>query len=86
MSTALSEWPRTCSISGGSNSVFTGTSTPPASATPKAASTHSGRFPISSATRVPFPTPVAARALAKRRARAPSPSYVHRTTVPWPAS
>ena len=44
----------TCSISGGSKKVLTGTRTPPASATPKAATTHSGRLPMSRATRVPL--------------------------------
>ena len=54
--------------SGFGEKVDSGTATAPASATPNRHATASGRFPMSTPTRVPFPTPLASNALAMRRA------------------
>jgi len=47
--------------------VFTGTSTPPTIPTAKQLTTHSGRLPISTATRAPLTTPAPINARASRR-------------------
>ncbi len=48
-----------------------GTATPPTAPTANRVATSSGRFPMSTATRVPLVTPAATSALATRRVSSP---------------
>ena len=54
--------------SGFGEKVDSGTVTAPTSAAPNTVATASGRFPMSTPTRVPLPAPVATNAFATRRA------------------